>query len=166
MPKQQTHIRVVREWCISLGVLTAVSMTRHDAEMKLAAYVPMLMRDFPDAAFNAGSLHAVARQCGKGFPTYPELADRLSAWWRAARPAPPALPPPAPPALPPERTAEEIAYVQDRVAECIASLRAAALYADAQAERLDTATNWPRARHLTPEQLDQLNPLPEGKKRT
>lgn len=155
MPQQQSHVPVVREWCVSLGILTAVSVSRKEAEMKLAAYVPMLM-DFPDAAFTSESLNAVARQCTEGFPTYPILAARLSAWWRDHRPyvALPA-PEPKPPRTPP--TPEEIAAVEACVAECLAMLRSSAQPIEDRA---------PIPRYLTPQQLDQLNPLPHGRKRT
>ena len=92
--KQEIHVGVVRDWCQALGVLTAVSISRHEAEMKMAAYVPLLMREFTDAAFTQDSLSTVARQCVKGFPTYPELTNALSGWWREHRPTPPALPAP------------------------------------------------------------------------
>jgi hypothetical protein len=164
MPKQQTHVRVVREWCVSLGVLTAISITRQEAEMKLAAYVPMLMHDFPDPAFTTESLHHVARQCLKGFPTYPELANYLSGWWREHRPyvALPAPPPPEPRQPP---TPEEVAHVEERTREVLAALRASYLATDAQAQRLDDAVDWTRERYLAPGQLDLLNPLPHGRKR-
>jgi len=88
MHTKPTHVGVVRHWCQSLGVLTAVSISRHEAEMKLAAFVPLLQDRFPDEAFTMASLEHVARQCVKGFPTYPELASFLSAWWQDHRPEP------------------------------------------------------------------------------
>jgi hypothetical protein len=155
MPKQATH--VVRQWCQSLGVLTAISITRQEAEMKLAAYVPLLMDNFPDAAFTSESLNHVARECLKGFPTYPELVNHLGAWWREHRPAPPTLPPPPlPPARPPP-TPEEVAHVHELVAQMVATLRSA----DAEV-RPDA----PRSAYLSPGLLDELNPLPDGRKRT
>ena len=134
--------------------------------MRLAAYVPMLLHDFPDAAFTSESLHDVARQCMKGFPIYPELAAVLSAWWRAHRPAPPALPPPRfgpqpAPELPPSATAEERALVHERVQEVLAAIRSAT----ASAQPTDEAATFVRASHLSPGVLDQLNPLPNGRKR-
>jgi hypothetical protein len=158
MPKQTTHVGKVREWCQSLAVLTAVSMTREEATMKLGAYIPMLMRDYPDAAFTTDSLNHVARQCIKGFPTYPELANYLSAWWRDHRPLPPALPPPEPIRQRGEPTPDEIAHVERVTAETIAFLRSSAQPIE---ERRP-----PGARYLTPEQLDIVNPLPNGRKRT
>lgn len=153
-----THVRVVRQWCQSLGVLTAVSISRPEAEMKLAAYVPLLQDRFPDGAFTADSLEHVARHCIKGFPTYAELAGYLSDWWRDNRPRPTALPPPPPPPKREPPTPEEIEYVHARVVEVVRAL-GPTRYADQ-----DYAPAKPR--HLTPEQLDQLNPLPNGRKRT
>jgi hypothetical protein len=158
MPKQQTHVKTVREWCVSLGVLTAISITRQEAEMKLAAYLPLLMREFPDGAFTIDSLNHVARQCVKGFPTYPELANYLAGWWREHRPRPPALPPPPPIRQRGEPTPDEIEHVTRVAAETIAFLRSRA--------RSIEEPRPPRPRHLTPEQLDIVNPLPNGRKRT
>ena len=85
---QQTHEPVVRQWCQSLGILTAVSISRQEAEMKLAAYVPLLASEFPAAAFTTESLQHVARLCHRGFPTYPEIVNHLSMWWRENRTLP------------------------------------------------------------------------------
>ena len=157
MPKQTTHLPVVRTWCQSLGVLSAVSITRHEAEMKLAAYVPMLMDRFPDAAFTPASLEHVAARAVKGFPTYGELAAWLTEWWREHRPAPPALPPPdiPPPRDPP--TPEEIEYVHGCVQRIVANMRSPFAERDAPGPV--------QPRYLTPEQLDIVNPLPGGAKR-
>lgn len=155
MPKQTVHVGVVREWCVSLGVLTAVSISRQEAEMKLAAYVPMLLQRFDDAAFTSASLQHVAARALKGFPTYPELADWLGDWWRDHQPIRPALPPPPP--LPfHQPTPEEMAYIHERVEEITAAL-AASNDAKSSVEF--------GARHLSPGVLDQINPLPNGRKR-
>ena len=161
MPKQQTHVKVVREWCQSLGILSAVSISRQEAEMKLAAYVPILMERFPDAAFTIASLEYVAAQAVKGFPTYGELAAWLSEWWTAHRPPSsfPQLPPPPPIRQRGEPTPEEIAHAEQVVAETIAALRANAQPIE------DWRTHRPQPRYLTPEQLDRINPLPNGVKR-
>src|SRR5579864_3892667 len=87
MPNKVTHVPVVRQWCQSLGILSAVSISRQEAEMKLAAYIPLLVDRFPDAAFTKESLEHVAFQARKGFPTYSELAGWLSEWWKDHRPA-------------------------------------------------------------------------------
>lgn len=129
--------------------------------MKLAAYVPLLFNRFPDAAFTPDSLEYVAAQAVKGFPTYGELAAWLADWWRANRPALPALPPPPPIRQRGEPTPEEIEHVTRVVAETIAALRASAQpVADWQAART------PKPSYLSPAQLDRINPLPNGRKRT
>jgi hypothetical protein len=156
MPKQSVHVPVVRQWCQSLGVLSAISISRQEAEMKLAAYVPMLLDRFPDGAFTTASLEYVAARAVKGFPTYGELATWLAEWWREHRPMPPALPPPdpPPPRVPP--TAEESAYVRRCVETIVGNMRSP--YAETAPER-------PKPRYLSPAQLDELNPLPGGQKR-
>ena len=157
MTKQATHISVVREWLQSLGILSAVSISRQEAEMKLAAYTPMLMQRFPDAAFTAASLQYVAARAVKGFPTYGELAMWLHDWWQERRPLPPALPPPEPIRQRGEPTPDEIAHVERVVAETLAFLRSS--------EQPEADQRRPRASYLTPEQLDRINPLPGGAKR-
>ena len=155
MPNQATHLPVVRNWCQSLGVLSAVSISRAEAEMKLAAYVPLLMREFPDAAFTADSLSHCAKAAIKGFPTYGELIHSLGEWWREHQPVRPALPPPAP--LPfHEPTPEELAYIHERVAEVVANVTA---------RNGDDEPRAVRPAHLSAGLLDQLNPLPNGRKR-
>lgn len=178
MKRQATHVGVVRSWCQSLGVLTAVSITREEAEMKLAAYVPLLMQEFPDAAFTSESLNHVARACSKGFPTYAELVGALSAHWRASRPVL-ALPPPPPPEPRPPPTDEERAEVTRLAREAIAALRSTAQEFDRRREAVWAAqerrgvvpppyddAGRPRARHLSAELLDRINPLPNGRKRS
>ena len=152
-----TDTRTVREWCASLGVLTAVSISRYEADIKLAAYTPMLCSRFPHQVFTHASLEYVAARAIKGFPTYPELAAWLAAWWREQRPfvALPA-PPPEPQRQPP--TDNERAYVRQRVAEITAILS----NTDAGLK----PTRDPGPRHLSPAQLDVVNPLPNGSKRT
>ena len=124
--------------------------------MKLAAYVPMLLQRFPDAAFTAESLEHVAARAVKGFPTYAELVEWLREWWMPKRPplaalAPPDIPPPRP-----EPTDADRAYIADRVAEAVAHLTAR--------EPVEPPTRF-GARPLSPGMLDQINPLPNGRKR-
>jgi hypothetical protein len=134
-------------------------MSRDEAEMKMAAYVPLIMREFPDAAFTADSLTHVARRAVKGFPTFGELCEWLGEWWRDRRPLPLALPaPPSLPLLQREPPSPEVrAHVRRVAAEAIAALTA----------RIQPGDNAraPTARHLSPGQLDALNPLPNGRKR-
>jgi hypothetical protein len=157
MPKQATHVRTVREWLTSLGILAAVSLPREEAQMRLAAFLPLLMDRFPDAAFTTSSLEHIAALAVKGFPTYGELAAWLADWWRANRPAPPALPAPPPIRQRDEPTPEEIAHVSRVAAETIAALRSSAQPIEDRR---------PVPRYLTPEQLDEINPLPNGRKRS
>ena len=157
---KRTKVGTVREWTIALGVLTAGNMTRAEAEMKLRAYVPLLQDNFPPGAFTPELLHHVASQC-KFFPAYAEVIDHLRDWWRANRPQLPALPPPPPIRQRGEPTPEEIEHVTRVVAETIAALRASAQpVADWQTART------PKPSYLLPAQLDVLNPLPNGRKRT
>lgn len=157
MANQATH-RVVREWCQSLGVLSAVSTPRAEAELKLAAYVPLLAERFDAAAFTPASLEFVAARAVRGYPTYGELTAWLAEWWHDNRPIPPALPPPDLPPPRPEPTDEDRAYIHARVLEAVAALRSPA------SEPRDPR-NEPRPRYLAPDQLDRINPLPNGFKR-
>jgi hypothetical protein len=158
MPK--APVNKVRLWCSSLGVLTAVSISRHEAEMKLAAFVPLLQDRFPTDAFTTASMEAVAVRCIKGFPTYPELVAYLADWWRANRPPPSPevlrlmLPPP--PTFRPEPTPEEREHVARVTRETVAALRSTVQPID---ERR------PSALHLSAGMLDRLNPLPNGRSR-
>jgi hypothetical protein len=162
------RLRVVRQWCQSLGVLSAVRISDADAEMKLATYAPLLAREFTAEAFNADSLAHVAAASIKGFPTYGELVAALRQWWRDNRPAPLALPAPEPPPLltrdPP--TPEIVEAVRRAASEAIAALRASSIARDTVGRSLDAGRPVePRPRYLTPEQLDAINPLPNGHKR-
>jgi hypothetical protein len=116
----QSHAPKVREWLTSLGILSAVSMSRQEAELKLAAFVPLLMREYPDAAFTSDSLAHVARQC-QYFPTYYEVCQHLGAWWRDHKPLPPALPAPDPLPPRPQKSPEELEYIH-RLVEGLAAL--------------------------------------------
>jgi hypothetical protein len=126
--------------------------------MKLAAFVPLLLARFPDAAFTTDSLEFVAARAVKGFPTYAELVAWLGEWWRDNRPSPPRLP-----YEPPQRvvreplTPEQLEHIRRITAETVAFLRSSA---QPESERRP-----PGPRYLTPAQLDQVNPLPGGVKR-
>lgn len=162
MPNKTTHVGVVRQWCQSLGVLSAVSITRQEAEMKLGAYVPLLQDRFPDAAFTLDSLQHCAALAVKGFPTYGELAGWLSDHWREHRPLPPLLEkpkeaPPREPRVPP--TEEEVAYVHGCVQQIIANMHSPF------SEGRDDHPRAPRPAYASPEVLDRINPLPNGRKR-
>jgi hypothetical protein len=122
-------------------------MSRQDAEMRLAAYVPMLLDRFPDEAFTTASLQYVAARAVKGFPTYGELAEWLSDWWRDNRPRPIAIVAPATPATPeiPPPTPEQIERVHGLVREFAGALHGASLYAEPPRR--------PHPRVLSPAQL-------------
>jgi hypothetical protein len=198
MPKQSTHIPVVRQWLQSLGILSAVSISRQEAEMKLAAYVPLLVDRFSDATFTKESLEYVAFRASKGFPTYSELAGWLHDWWRDHRPvndfsrlAAPDMSASA--QLDRQLTAlaaewDDPAGIRRRINElandlmwlrvlcCVVSRHApqhlglfppaalAALDDDAPSPGLPMSER-PQPRYATPAQLDQLNPLPNGRTR-
>jgi len=76
---------VVRDWLKALGTLVAGSLPPNEVRAKLALLAPMLADEFPVAAFCPVSLAAVARQC-KFFPSYAEICEVLSPWWRENRP--------------------------------------------------------------------------------
>ena len=132
--------------------------------MKLAAYVPMLLDRFPAEAFTAASLEHVAHRAVKGFPTYGELTEWLGAWWKEHRPPLRALPPPDLPKPRPPPTPEEIAYVHQRVQDCIAGMRMPIAF-DTEGRPIDAPSPPPTPRYLSLDQLDALNPLPNGRKR-
>lgn len=107
----------------------------------------MLTQRFTSKAFTKASLEHVAAQCTKGPPTYGEIVEHLSAWWKQHRPAQPRLPAPDEPVRGTGRppTDDERAYVRARVAELEATLRSP-----------DAASLRPRASYLSPEQLAKI----------
>lgn len=115
------EIIAVQRWLIGLGRLTATPRTEADAESFIEAMAPMLGMRFPDEAFTAASLEAVAAQC-KYLPTYGELVGYLHGWWRDNRPRPRALPSP-PIRQRGEPSAEERDHVARVAAETLAALR-------------------------------------------
>lgn len=157
----------VRNWCISLGVLTATNMSRQEAELKLAGYVPFLANEFPAPVFCQASLSYVARRCPY-FPSYGQLCDHLRDWWRDNRPLPPLLPAreaaPLPPREPP--TPEEIAHVHACVLEIMRSLAKRHEYTPGVSRPLPNEPRRVTPHCLPPDMLDRMNPLPNGRKRT
>jgi len=112
---------VVRRWLVDLGKLTAARSSHDEAADFIDMGTPMLAMRFPNEAFNAVSLEAVASEC-KYLPTYGELVSHLRDWWRHHRPSQPAIAsPPIPQREPP--TEDEIAYVHQRVSEMVTALR-------------------------------------------
>jgi hypothetical protein len=153
---KRPKVGIVREWTIALGVLTAGNMTRVEAEMKLRAYVPLLLENFPPGAFTQDSLHFVASQC-KWFPSYAEVIEHLRAWWHDNRPHPIAIAPPPPPPETPPPTPEQVERVHSLVREFGASLYGAPLYVEPPSR--------PTPSYLPADVLDEINPLPGGRKR-
>lgn len=157
----------IRQWLLALFALSANNMPRAEIEARLDAYVPVLTREFPSGAYTEDSLAYVARQCTFA-PAYGEVSRNLAAWWRDNRPMPAALPPPPPepPRTPP--TPEEAAAVHEMVRDLVASLRASDTRR-AEALAADRHSYLPPGsvppRHLPPDMLDRLNPLPNGHKR-
>jgi hypothetical protein len=115
---------VARRWLIDLGRLTAIRSNPDDAVDFVEAMAPMLAMRFPDEAFTAASLEAVAAEC-KYLPTYGELVGYLHAWWRDHRPRPRALPSP-PIRQRDEPTHEEREHVTRVTAETLAALQSSA----------------------------------------
>jgi len=134
---------IVRRWLVSLGRLTAVKTTSDEAAEFVDTRTPMLAMRFSDGAFTATSLEAVAAQC-KYLPTYGELAEMLSRWWRTNRPMPTAIAAPEPIRQRAEPTPEERAHVARVAAETIAALRSSVQPVEDRR---------PVARHMTNEQL-------------
>ena len=72
------------EWLAALGALTATNMPIAEGRARVAAYRAALASEFDPGAFCAASLRAVARGC-KFFPSFGEVCEALSAWWRDHR---------------------------------------------------------------------------------
>lgn len=85
------EVLTIRDWLKALGVLCAGNSSVKDAQAKLAAYAPMLAREFKPEAFTPDSLAAVARGC-TFFPSFGELCATLAAWWEDNRPYQPTVP--------------------------------------------------------------------------
>lgn len=85
----------VRNWLKAIGALAASNVDRREAEERVAAYVPLLVAEFPAGAFTAESLAAVAKRC-RFFPAYADLVEYLAEWWSEHRMPLVALPAPDP----------------------------------------------------------------------
>src|SRR5271166_676626 len=158
------HQTMIAKWLKALGLLTAVSATeREEAVLKMAAYLSMLANRYPMQAFTRRSMEHVASRCPKGFPTYGELTDALSEWWKDNRPlaleAP--QPPPEPPRQPP--TEADLAAVRAAVMDATAHLKASELYK--RSHGMKGEASGPKPLYLSPGVLDALNPLPNGYRR-
>lgn len=128
-------------------------MTREELATHLDKIVPMLADRFPVDVFCDATLEAVAAQACHGWPGYGEIVEGLNAWWRGRKPfTPEPRAERTPDRIPP--TDEECAYVDRVIADWKAGLP---LPPDPRPP--------PGPRHATPQQLDILNPLPNGLKR-
>ena len=154
-----THVRT---WLQSLGTLTAISRSDEETALVLETYTHLLAERFPAAAFCAASLDVVASLHPEGFPTYGALVAALSGWWAAHRPPP--KPPRSmkfletpEPEMQEEFTPEELDHMS-RVAAGAHAFLDARIAAD--------PAHRPTPKHLSPELLDAINPLPNGRKRS
>lgn len=77
----------IRDWLKALAVLCASGPNKNELLGKLNAYVPMLAQEFPKEAFSPISLAEVGRKF-TFFPSYAELTQALSPWWKEHRPPP------------------------------------------------------------------------------
>src|SRR5215472_9384616 len=80
-----TDHRRIAGWLNDLATITAGTAPLADAKAKIAALSALLIDEFPEAAFCKQSLVHVAASC-KFFPTFSELRDALTAWWRENKP--------------------------------------------------------------------------------
>lgn len=154
-----------RQWLSALGVLVAGSMSIADAKERLGTYCPLLEGEFSPEVFNRRSLAFVAQR-QKFFPSFNEVCTLLGEWGETQpKPKPLALPepPPLPPRPPP--TADEVAYVHARVQQIVANMRSTTIMHDTEGRKLEDEPRGLRPRYLSPVQLDQINPLPDGRKR-
>lgn len=78
---------MVASWLRRLGSLTAPNMPMDDARQRVEAYADMLRERYPASAFTRESLEAVAAG-SKFFPSYGEVCERLTKFWKDNRPAP------------------------------------------------------------------------------
>lgn len=149
----------IQQWLNSLGMLSQINPNQTEFALKAAAFASLLADEFPPQAFTKASLRYVATNAVKGFPTYGELVQFLRKWWQLNMPTRAAIPAPREPD-PHEPTPQERAAVAERVAQCKAVITQVAT----KWRAADTPTR-PLHRYLTPEQLDLVNPLPNGTRR-
>jgi len=67
----------IAKWLASLGVICAGNMKVEDAQVKIAAYVTVLLGEFEAGCFTEGSLKRVYPKFQFGFPKGPELHAAL-----------------------------------------------------------------------------------------
>ena len=86
----RSHLHVVTSWLNDLNDLTAGSAPLADSKRKITALASALFDEFPPGAFSRQSLLVVSRAY-KFFPSYAEICEVLSPWWKDHRPAPVAI---------------------------------------------------------------------------
>ena len=87
---RRDQLHTVSSWLNDLNDLTAGARPLADSKPKVAALASALSEEFPAGAFSRQSLMAVARAY-KFFPSYAEICDTLSPWWKDHRPTPIAI---------------------------------------------------------------------------
>jgi hypothetical protein len=85
-----TDIRVVAAWLADLANVTAGAAMLSDIKPRIGGLASLLAENYPADAFCRASLEHAAREC-KFFPSYAELCDILSPWWKEHRPTPLAI---------------------------------------------------------------------------
>ena len=83
-------LHAVSSWLNDLNELTAGSKPLADSKPKIASLAAALGEEFPPGAFTRQSLLVVAR-ANKFFPSYAEICELLSPWWKDHRPTPIAI---------------------------------------------------------------------------
>jgi hypothetical protein len=87
---RRDHLHGVTSWLNDLANLTAGPTPLADSKPKIASLAAALGEEFPLGAFTRQSLLVVARTT-KFFPSYSEICDALSPWWKDHRPTPVAI---------------------------------------------------------------------------
>jgi hypothetical protein len=76
---------MVRTWLKALAMLVVQNDDARHAKAQAVAYVGLLLKVLPVAAFDQASLHHVASQC-EFMPSFAKLERLLLAWWAAHKP--------------------------------------------------------------------------------
>ena len=87
---RRDHLHAVSSWLNDLNELTAGVRPLADNKPKIATLASALSEEFPPGAFTRSSLLVVSRAY-KFFPSYSEICETLSPWWKDHRPTPIAI---------------------------------------------------------------------------
>ena len=87
---RRDHLHAVSSWLNDLNELTAGARPLADNKPKIATLASALSEEFPPGAFTRSSLLVVSRAY-KFFPSYSEICETLSPWWKDHRPMPTAI---------------------------------------------------------------------------